>query len=71
VNRLGENGIELELIAHISDQDQGQAVIRSDLLATIWREFRTASVTIAAPQREVHVIDSAAKEPQMKHGDKK
>jgi small-conductance mechanosensitive channel len=68
VNRLGENGIELELIAHISDQDQGQAVIRSELLATIWREFRTAGVVIAAPQREVHVIGSAVTETQMKHG---
>jgi small-conductance mechanosensitive channel len=67
VNRLGENGIELELIAHISDQDQGQAVIRSELLATIWREFRAAGVVIAAPQREVHVIENQAKETQMKH----
>jgi small-conductance mechanosensitive channel len=67
INRLGENGIELELIAHISDQDQGQAVIRSELLVTIWREFHTAGVVIAAPQRAVHVIDSAVKETQMKH----
>jgi small-conductance mechanosensitive channel len=68
VNRLGENGIELELIAHISDQDQGQAVIRSELLATIWREFLTAGVVIAAPQRNVHVIDTQGKETQMKYG---
>jgi small-conductance mechanosensitive channel len=68
VNRLGENGVELELIAHISDQDQGQAVIRSELLATIWREFRAADVVIAAPQREVHVIENQGKETQMKHG---
>lgn len=68
VNRLGENGIELELIAHISDQDPGQAVIRSELLATIWREFRTAGVVIAAPQRNVHVVDTQGKETQMKYG---
>ena len=68
VNRLGENGIELELIAHISDQDPGQAVIRSELLATIWREFRTAGVVIAAPQRNVHVVETQGKETQMKYG---
>lgn len=66
VNRLGENGIELELIAHISDQNQGQATIRSELLITIWREFRGAGVIIAAPQRDVHLLASASKETQLK-----
>ncbi len=68
VTRLGDNGIELELIAHISDQDQGQVIIRSDLLTTVWREFRHAGVSIAAPQRDVHVIETGTKESQMKHG---
>lgn len=68
VTRLGDNGIELELTAFISDQDQGQVIIRSDLLTTVWREFRNAGISIAAPQRDVHVIKTVATETQMKHG---
>lgn len=68
VNRLGETGIELELIAHISDQDQGQAVIRSELLAAIWREFLAAGVVIAAPKRNVHLIETLGKDTQLEHG---
>ena len=57
VTRLGENGIDLELTVWISDENQGQATLRSDLLLEIWREFRKAGITIASQQRDIRVTD--------------
>jgi small-conductance mechanosensitive channel len=68
VTRLGEVGIELELNAWISDQDMGQATLRSDLLVTIRREFRAANISIATQQRDIRLIDTTPKDIQMKHG---
>ncbi|MBL8511754.1 MAG: mechanosensitive ion channel [Betaproteobacteria bacterium] len=56
LKQLGDNGIELELAAWINDPDQGQAILRSDLLLRILHEFRTANIAIPYPQREVRII---------------
>ncbi len=61
VTRLGENGIELELTVWISDENQGQSVLRSDLLLEIWREFQKAGVRIPAQQRDIQVTDNRVK----------
>ncbi len=61
ITRLGENGIDLELTVWISDENQGQSVLRSDLLLEIWREFQKAGVRIPAQQRSIQVADSIVK----------
>jgi len=61
ITRLGENGIDLELTVWISDENQGQSVLRSDLLLEIWREFQKSGVQIPAQQRNIQFTDSIVK----------
>jgi len=61
ITRLGENGIDLELTVWISDENQGQSVLRSDLLLEIWREFQKSGVQIPAQQRNIQFSDSIVK----------
>lgn len=67
VTRLGENGIELEYIAFISEQDPGHATLRSELLASVSREFLAAGIHIAAQQRSVRLTGVEPTNIQMKH----
>lgn len=46
---LGDNGIELELLAWIEDPSQGHAGLRSDILIQIWREFKSNGITVPFP----------------------
>jgi small-conductance mechanosensitive channel len=55
VVRLGENGIDLELLVFIADPEKGQGNLRSDLLIEILRAFREQKVQIPAVQRDVHI----------------
>jgi small-conductance mechanosensitive channel len=54
--RFADSGIDVELGVWISDPEQGQARLRSDLYAEIWREFRAQGIEIPYPQREVRVL---------------
>jgi small-conductance mechanosensitive channel len=47
VKALTERGIELELQVWIADAENGQGVLRSDLLTKILHEFALAGITIA------------------------
>jgi small-conductance mechanosensitive channel len=53
VLRLGENGIDLELIVFITDPEKGQGNLRSDLLIEIWREFRAKNIKIPSALHDV------------------
>lgn len=55
VMRLGENGIDLELLVFIADPEKGQGNLRSDLLIEILRAFREQQIQIPAVQRDVHI----------------
>ncbi len=60
VKALGDNGIELELSAWISDPGQGLSPLRSDLLLSIWRDFKTNGISIPYPQRDIRMNASTA-----------
>ena len=68
VTRLGENGIELEYSAFISEQDAGHATLRSELLTKVSHEFHSAGIHIAAQQRSIQLLDADFKDIQMKYG---
>ena len=52
---FGDNGIDLELRLWVKDPENGVNNVRSDVYRRIWREFRTAGITIPFPQRDVHL----------------
>jgi len=53
---FGDNGIDLELGVWISDPEEGQLNLRSDINLEIWREFKKAGIEIPYPQRDVRII---------------
>jgi len=53
---FGDNGINLELRAWISDPQNGVNSVRSDVNLSIWKKFKKHNITIPFPQRDVHVI---------------
>lgn len=52
---FGDNAIDLELRFWIADPEQGCANITSDVLLSVWQNFKDNEVDIPFPQREVRV----------------
>jgi small-conductance mechanosensitive channel len=53
---FGDNGIDLELGVWISDPEEGQLNLRSDINMAIWQQFKQAGIEIPYPQRDVRII---------------
>src|SRR3990167_4695468 len=51
---FGDNGVNLELLVWIEDPERG-ADVRSDLFRHIWKDFKTAGITLPFPQRDVYI----------------
>ncbi|HEX8300670.1 mechanosensitive ion channel family protein [Sphingomonas sp.] len=58
---FGENGVEHEVLAWISDPESGVGNVRSDVLNRLWLMFKEAGITIPVPQREVRVMRDETK----------
>lgn len=55
---FGDNGVNLELLVWIEDPERGGGV-RSDLFRRIWKDFKTAGITLPFPQRDVYIKEFA------------
>jgi small-conductance mechanosensitive channel len=58
-----DNGIRLEIRFWIADPVNGVNNVRSDVNRAIWRIFRAHNVTMATPQREVHMLEQRRRPP--------
>jgi small-conductance mechanosensitive channel len=56
LTQFAESGIDLELGVWIQDPEEGTGLLRSDINREIWRQFRTHSISIPFPQREVRIF---------------
>lgn len=52
---FGENGVEHEILAWISDPQGGVGNVRSDVLNRLWLLFKQHGIVIPYPQREVRL----------------
>ena len=52
---FGDNGIDLELGLWISDPEEGQLKLRSDINLEIWGKFQEAGIEIPYPQRDIRI----------------
>ena len=53
---FSDNGIDLEMGVWISDPEEGQLNLRSDINMEIWRKFQESGIEIPYPQRDVRII---------------
>ena len=53
---FSDNGIDLEMGVWISDPEEGQLNLRSDINMEIWRKFQASGIEIPYPQRDVRII---------------
>lgn len=53
---FGDNGINLELRAWVSDPEEGIGNIRSEINLNIWHAFKENNITIPFPQRDVRLF---------------
>ncbi len=63
VKALGDNGIELELVASINEPSHGQASLRSEILISIWREFKANGITVPFLQRDIRISNVPSTSP--------
>lgn len=56
IKAFGESGIDLELGVWISDPEDGQANLRSELYMEIWKKFQAADIEIPYPRRDIHIL---------------
>lgn len=54
---FGENGVEHEILAWISDPESGVGNVKSDVLNRLWGLFQEHGITVPLPQREVRMLD--------------
>ncbi|MET0308997.1 MAG: mechanosensitive ion channel domain-containing protein [Sphingomonas sp.] len=54
---FGQNGVEHEILAWISDPESGVGNVRSDVLNRLWGLFKEHGITIPLPQREVRMVE--------------
>lgn len=52
---FGENGIEHEILAWISDPEGGVGNVKSDVLNRLWWLFKAADIRVPFPQRDIHL----------------
>ncbi|MBI3778943.1 MAG: mechanosensitive ion channel [Gammaproteobacteria bacterium] len=58
VSGFGDNGVNLELLVWIDNPEHGGDV-RSDLFQRIWKDFKTAGISLPFPQRDVYIREFA------------
>ena len=54
LKNFGENGVDLELVVWITDPEEGEFNLRSDLNWKIWEVFKREGIEIPFPQRVIH-----------------
>jgi small-conductance mechanosensitive channel len=53
---FGDNGIDLEMGIWISDPEEGQLNLCSDINMEIWRKFQEVGIEIPYPQRDIRIV---------------
>jgi small-conductance mechanosensitive channel len=61
VSRFGDNGVELLLGFWIRDPEQGRQNLTSEINLAAWRAFQKHGIRLPFPQREVRLLNDAAR----------
>ncbi|RYY24960.1 MAG: mechanosensitive ion channel [Sphingomonadales bacterium] len=64
---FGQNGVEHEILAWISDPESGVGNVRSDVLNRLWLLFKQEGIKIPVAQREVRMVTDGANVPNVRN----
>jgi small-conductance mechanosensitive channel len=59
IRNLGDNGIDLDLTVWISDAEEGQGSLRSEIYLELLIAFKKEGIEIPFPQREIRLTTSS------------
>lgn len=56
IKGFADSGIDLQLSVWVADPEEGTAKLQSDILYSIWQQFKQQQIEIPYPQREIKII---------------
>ncbi|PPD16930.1 MAG: hypothetical protein CTY27_05000 [Methylotenera sp.] len=65
IKAFGESGVDMNLSIWISDPENGQLALKSEIFLALWKAFKEKGISIPFPQREVRVLKTV--EPDAEH----
>lgn len=57
IKAFAESGVDMNLSIWISDPENGQLELKSEILLALWKAFKEKGISIPFPQREVRVLN--------------
>ena len=58
IKAFAESGIDMNLSIWISDPENGQLALKSDIYLALWKIFKQHNISIPFPQRELRILNS-------------
>jgi len=59
IKAFAESGVDMNLSIWISDPENGQLALKSEIFLALWKAFKENAISIPYPQREVRVLNAA------------
>ena len=66
IKAFADSGVDLSLSIWISDPENGQLALKSDIYIALWKAFKQNGISIPFPQREVRVLNPVQAETEPK-----
>ncbi len=58
IKAFAESGVDMNLSIWISDPENGQLALKSEIFLALWKAFKEKGISIPYPQREVRVLNA-------------
>lgn len=59
IKAFADSGVDMNLSVWISDPENGQLVLKSELYLALWKSFQQHKISIPFPQRELRILNPA------------
>lgn len=64
IKAFGDSGVDVTLSVWITDPENGQMILKSDLYLALWQMFKANNISIPFPQREIRILDQSVSAPE-------
>lgn len=63
IKAFADSGVDVTLSVWISDPENGQLTLKSELYLALWQMFKDNNISIPFPQREIRILDQETSPP--------